>query len=48
MIDQLKILKELMNGNDSEIESMYGIILAVATNIIPCTILIFFIKEHIL
>lgn len=45
MIDQLEKLKGLMNGNDSEIESMYGIILAVATNIIPCTIFIFFYKR---
>ncbi|WP_028829867.1 hypothetical protein [Proteocatella sphenisci] len=45
MIDQLEKLKGLMNGNDNEIESMYGIILAVATNIVPCTIFIFFYKR---
>lgn len=45
MIDKLEQFKNIMNENDSEIESMYAIILTVAANIIPCTIFIFFYKR---
>lgn len=47
MIDQLEKLKNIMNENDSEIESMYAIVLAVVANIIPGILFLFFYKRNL-
>lgn len=45
MIENLEKLKNIMSENDSEIESMYSIVLAVGANVIPGIIFIFFYKR---